>query len=101
VSQRPQPSNAAAYGAGALLTVLVIWAYVALVVDDPPWGRDWRDGHFAIGMLVGAVASAFAVVILLRRPLPVAGFAWIAVLAFSGTVLALACWLTLIIRTVS
>jgi hypothetical protein len=101
VPENPQPSSALAFAAGACLTILVIWAYVALVADDPPWGSEWRDGHFAIGMLVGAVASGFSVTLLLRRPLPLAGFAWIAALAFCGTVLALACWMSRVVRTVS
>ena len=83
------------------LTALVAFSYAHLVTDSPPWGSDWRDGQIALGMLLGAVAAADAVALLLRRQLSLPVLAWIWTLAFAGVVLALACWMLLIVRTVT
>ena len=89
------------YFISSTLTVLVAFSFLHLVMDSPPWGSDWRDGQIALGMLVGALATGDAIFLLLRRQLSLPGIAWISILAFSGIVLALTCWMLLIIRTVT
>ena len=96
-SNRP----AVAYFLTATLTVLVAFSYLHLVMDSPPWGSDWRDGQIALGMLVGALATVDAIVLLLRWQLPLPALAWISILAFAGVVLMLTCWMLLIVRTVT
>jgi hypothetical protein len=86
--------------ASVALTLLVAAAFVALVADEPPWGGDWRDAHYALGMAIGAGAAAVAVAVLHRRRLGSWTLAWIWLLAISGLVLALTCWLALIVRAV-
>jgi len=93
--------RAVAYFLTATLTVLVAFSFLHLVMDSPPWGSDWRDGQIALGMLVGALATGDAIFLLLRRQLSLPGIAWMSILAFSGVVLALTCWMLLIIRTVT
>jgi hypothetical protein len=89
------------YLLSAALTTLVAFSYLHLLMDSPPWGSEWRDGQIALGMLVGALATVDAVVLLLRRQLSLAAIAWISILAFAGVVLALTCWMLLIVRTVT
>jgi hypothetical protein len=97
----PANRSPVAHFLSATLTVLVAFSYLHLLSDSPPWGSDWRDGQIALGMLIGALATVDAVVLLLRRPMPPAALAWISILAFSGVVLAMTCWMLLIVRTVS
>ena len=60
-----------------------------------------RLAQIALGLLIGALATVAAVALLLRRPMPLPALAWISLLAFAGVVLALTCWMLLIVRTVS
>ena len=83
------------------LTVLVAFSYVHLLKDDPPWGHDWRDGQIALGMMIGALATIDSIALLMRRQLSLPALTWISILAFAGVVLALTCWMLLIVRTVS
>ena len=94
------PVSAAAFLAAAVLTVLAAASFVLLALDSPPWDREWRDGHFAIGMLIGAAATVDGVVLLLRRRLAAPVLAWVSVLAVAGLILMLACWLALVVRAV-
>jgi hypothetical protein len=85
----------------AVQTLAVVASYVLLLANEPPFGSEWHDTHFQVGMLLGAVVAVDSIALLQRRRLSPPALAWISLLTFAGLVLSLSCWLQLGVRTFS